>query len=141
MIFLLTIFEMNFVEVWQSSHNCRFLTIWSGVPGSVLMSPNAMASFSLWWHKWITFSSSSTLCSNKFCRAHILHHGSGLTISSVLRRFWSLRVDLIIYYKCMHHIIHFNPGTTWLFLHISFLFLSFNILTEFQVASGSLQIW
>ncbi len=37
-----------------------FFVIWSGVPGAVLMSPNAIASFSLWWHKWNTFSSSST---------------------------------------------------------------------------------
>ncbi len=38
MISLLTIFEMNFVEVWQSSHTHRFLTMQSGVPGSVLMN-------------------------------------------------------------------------------------------------------
>jgi hypothetical protein len=30
---------------------------------------------------------------------------------------------LIMYYKCMHLIIHFNPGATWLFLHTSFISL------------------
>jgi len=38
MISLLTIFEMNFVEVWQSSHTRRFLTMQSGVSRSVLMN-------------------------------------------------------------------------------------------------------
>jgi hypothetical protein len=47
MIVLPTIFEMNFVEVWQSSQTHRFFLIWRGVPGAVLMSPNAIASFSL----------------------------------------------------------------------------------------------
>ncbi len=57
MIALPTSFEMNFVEVWQSSQTHRFFLIWRG---AVLMTPNAIASFSLWWHKWNTFSSSST---------------------------------------------------------------------------------
>jgi hypothetical protein len=48
MIALPTIFEMNFVEVWQSSQTRRFFIIQRGVPGAVLMSPNAIASFLLW---------------------------------------------------------------------------------------------
>jgi hypothetical protein len=43
-----TIFEMNFVEVWKSLQTCIFFLIPKGVPGAVLMSPNAIASFSLW---------------------------------------------------------------------------------------------
>jgi hypothetical protein len=48
MITLPTIFEINLVEVWQSAHTRKFLEMQSGVPGGVLMSPNAMANFSLW---------------------------------------------------------------------------------------------
>ncbi len=59
-LFLSQLFEMNFVEVWQSSQTRRFFLIQRGVPGAVLMSPNAIASFSLWSHKGNTFSSSST---------------------------------------------------------------------------------
>ncbi len=59
MMALPTIFEMNFVEVWQSSQTHRFFLIRRGVRGDVLMSLNAIASFWLWLHKWNTFSSSS----------------------------------------------------------------------------------
>jgi hypothetical protein len=48
-----------------------------------------------------------------------------------------LRVVLIISYKCMHLIIHFNPGETQLFLHTSFLSLPFNIVTEMAAACSS----
>ncbi len=60
MMALPTIFEMNFVDVWQSLQIRRFFLIQRGVPGGVLMSPNAIASFSLWWHKGNTFSSSTS---------------------------------------------------------------------------------
>jgi hypothetical protein len=43
MMALPTIFEMNFVEVWQSSQTCRFFLNRRGEPGVVLMSPNAIA--------------------------------------------------------------------------------------------------
>jgi hypothetical protein len=65
-IALPTIFDMNLMEVWQSLHTRRFFVMQSGVPGGVLMSPNAMANFSLWWHNWSNFSSSSTSCKTNF---------------------------------------------------------------------------
>jgi hypothetical protein len=40
---------MNLIELWQSLHTLRFLIIWSSIPGGVLISPNAITSFSLWW--------------------------------------------------------------------------------------------
>jgi hypothetical protein len=40
--------EINFVKVWQSSQTSRLFIIQSGVPGDLLMSLNARASFSLW---------------------------------------------------------------------------------------------
>jgi hypothetical protein len=48
MMALPTIFEMSFMEVWQSLQTHRFFGIQRGVPGAVLMSPNAIASFSQW---------------------------------------------------------------------------------------------
>ncbi len=66
MITLPSIFEMNFVEVWKSSQTLWSFIISSWVPGAVLMSPNSTASFLLRWHKWNTFSSSSTSCSTNF---------------------------------------------------------------------------
>jgi hypothetical protein len=47
-IAVLTIFALNLVEVGQSTHTCRFLMIWIGIAGGMLMSPSAMASFSVW---------------------------------------------------------------------------------------------
>ncbi len=77
------------------------------LPGDLLMSPNARASFSLWWHKWNTFSSSTSCMSpdNLFSSAW----------------FQSSGVVLIIHNKCMHLIIYFNPGVIQLFLHTAFL--------------------
>jgi hypothetical protein len=51
-----------------------------------------------------------------------------------------MRVVLIIYYKCINLIIHFNPGVTQLFLHTSFLSLPFNILTEMPVARSNIDV-
>jgi hypothetical protein len=48
---------------------------------------------------------------------HTLHHAQYLTIFSVLHNFNHLGLVSIITYKCMHLIIHFNPGAIWLFLH------------------------
>jgi hypothetical protein len=45
MIALPTSFEMNFVEVWQSSQTHKFFLIWRG---AVLMTPNTIASFLPW---------------------------------------------------------------------------------------------
>ncbi len=52
--------------------NLPFFLIPKGVPGAVLMSPNAIGNFSLWWHKWNT-----------------LHHAWTLTISAVPHDFQS----------------------------------------------------
>ncbi len=62
-------------------------------------------------------------------------------------QFWLLWLDNLrssawidpdnLYYKCMHLIIHFDPGATQLFLHTPFLLLLFNILTEMPIASSS----
>ncbi len=60
MIALPTTFIMNLIELWQSLHTLRFLIIRSCIPGGVLISPNAITSFSLWWHNWNSYSSSST---------------------------------------------------------------------------------
>ncbi len=73
MIALPTIFEMNFVEVWQSSQTHRFFLNWRGIPAIVLMSPNAIASFSLWWPKWNNYSSSSTSCKIIFLQGTYPH--------------------------------------------------------------------
>jgi hypothetical protein len=51
MIALPTIFEMNFVEMRQSSQTGKKKFIRKGVPGAMLMNPNVIASFSLWCHK------------------------------------------------------------------------------------------
>ncbi len=72
MIALPTTFEMNFVDVWQSSQTHRFFLIQRGVPGALSTNPNAIASFSLWWHKWNAFSSSSTSCRTNFVQGTYL---------------------------------------------------------------------
>jgi hypothetical protein len=51
-----------------------------------------------------------------------------------------LRVVSIIYYKCVHLIIHFDPVVTQLSLHTSLLSLPFNFLTEMPVASSSIDL-
>ncbi len=108
-----TIFEMNLMEVWQSSQTWRSFFFWSEVPGSVLMSPSARISFSLWWYKW-----NPTSCMRPW-------HSLQFHVD-----FNHLRVVLILYYNCMHLIILFNPSGTLLFLHTSFLSLAFNILRD-----------
>ncbi len=91
MIALATIFEMNFVEEWQSSQTHKFFIIQSGVWGAVFISPNAIPSFSLWWPKWNNFSSLSTSCCTSLVYGiyPILHHTWALTISPVLHGFQS----------------------------------------------------
>jgi hypothetical protein len=49
-----------------------------------------------------------------------------------------LRTVFIISHKCMHLIIHFNPGATGLFLHIPLVSLPSNILAEIPVTSSSI---
>jgi hypothetical protein len=51
-----------------------------------------------------------------------------------------LQVVLIVYYKHMHLIIHFNPGVTWLFPHVSCLPLLFNIRVEMAIATSSIDV-
>jgi hypothetical protein len=48
-------------------------------------------------------------------------------------------VVLIVHYKFMHLIIHFNPSATQLFPYTSILSLRFNFLTEMPVARCSQQ--
>jgi hypothetical protein len=49
-----------------------------------------------------------------------------------------LGVVLIVYYKCMHFIIHFNLGVTQLFFHTFYLLLLFNIFIEVPIANSSI---
>ncbi len=105
------------------------------------MSSNAIPNFSLWWHKLNIFSSSAS------CRTNF-RHGMYPTPCMSPDNLWSsARISiiggwsLIIYYKHMHLIIHFNPGATQLFLQNFFLSLLFNILTEMPVASSSVDVW
>jgi hypothetical protein len=87
MMALPAIFEMNFVEVWQSSQTCRFFLSQRGEPGVVLMSPNAIASFSLWWHKWNTFFSSSTSCRTNFVQG-IYQHRACMSLNNLCSSAW-----------------------------------------------------
>jgi hypothetical protein len=51
----------------------------------VLMSPNAIASFSLWWHKCNTFSSSSSSTS---CRTNLVSGPGNLYSSAQISIIW-----------------------------------------------------
>jgi hypothetical protein len=51
MIDLLTISEMSFVECGNLHKPTDFFVIPSVIPGTVLMSPNAIANLTLWWPK------------------------------------------------------------------------------------------
>jgi hypothetical protein len=54
--------------------NTRVLFLGSHIPAPLdKMGWNARASFSLWWHNWNTYSSSSTTCRNFFVQRHIPH--------------------------------------------------------------------
>ncbi len=142
MIALPTIFFMNFVEVWQSTQTCRVFIIRSGAQGAVLMNPNAIASFSLWSQTKHLFFFFFFFCfhimQKKF---HIRHIPSIMHEPSQSLQFCTdfnhLRVVLIISYKSMHLIIHFNPGEIQLFLHTSFFSLPFNTVTEMPAACSS----
>ncbi len=78
---------------------------------------------------------------NKFHTRHIpcMMHENWQSLQFCMN-FNHLGVVLILYYKRMHLIIHFNPGATQLFLCIFFLSLLFNILTEIPVASSSIDV-
>jgi hypothetical protein len=103
-----TIFEMNFVDMWQSLQIRRFFLIQRGVPGGVLMSPNAIASFSLWWHKGNTFllPHHPEQILYKACN---LHRASALTISAVLHGFQLSEGGLDHLLQHMDLTIHFHP--------------------------------
>lgn len=97
LIALPTTFIMNLIELWQSLHTLRFLIIWSSIPGGVLISPNAITSFSLWWHNWNSHSSSSASCMTNFVSGTYLtsficpnNLFSSAWISSICRWSWSL---------------------------------------------------
>ncbi len=113
MMALPTIFEMNFVEVWQSLQILKFFLIRRGVPRAVLMRLNAIASFSLWWHKWNNFSSSSTSSRTNSVQGTYpgIMHEPCQSLQFCMN-FNHLGVVLIPYYKGMHLIIHFNPGVS-----------------------------
>jgi hypothetical protein len=86
-----------------------------------LMKLNAIANFSLWWYKWKNFSSSSTSCRTSFIQgAYPTPYISPNNLLQFRMNFNHLGVVLIIYYKYMHLVIHFNLGATCLFLHTSF---------------------
>ncbi len=139
MITLLTILQINFVKVWQSSQTCRCFLIWRRVPGAVFTSPNAMASFLLWWHKWDFFF--FHIMQNKFNIRHIpcIMHEPWQSLQ-FCTDFNHLRAVLIIYYNHRYLTICFNAGVAWLFLHTSFLSLLFNILVEMAVATTSIDV-
>ncbi len=58
------------------------------------------------------------------------------TITNTIFKVILCKIDLIIYYKCMHLIIHFNSNVTQLFLHTFLFFLMFNIFTKMHVANN-----
>ncbi len=122
MIALPTTFELNFVEVWQSSQTHRFFIILSGVPGAVLMSPNAKAVS----HHSDTYETPFLLYTFSIWRLPHIVHGPWQSLQFCMD-FNHLRMVLIVYYKCLHLLIDFNPGATWLCL-----------LTEILVASSSI---
>ncbi len=123
-----TVLELNFVKVSQSLQTCRFFLIRRGVPGAVLMSLNAIASFSLLWHNWNTFPSSTSSRTN-FIQG--MYPGSYISPDNLCSSEDGLNLT-----------VHFNPGATQLFLHTySALSQPFNTLTEMPVASTSLDVW
>ncbi len=79
---------------------------------------------------------------NRFCTRHIhcIMHEPWQSLQLWMNSNY-LGMVLILYYKCMDLIIHFNPGATWLVLCNFFLSLPFNILKELPVASSRIDIW
>jgi len=86
----------TFVEVWQSSQTHRFFLIWKGILRFVLMSPNAIASFSQWWHTWNSFLLLPHHWEQISYKAHTLHHAWVITISTFMHEFQSSRNLLLI---------------------------------------------
>ncbi len=79
---------------------------------------------------------------NKFCARHVpcIMHEPWQSLQFCMN-FNHLGVVSILFYKCMHLIIHFNPGATRLFLCTFSLSLLFNILTDMPVANSSIDVW
>ncbi len=79
---------------------------------------------------------------NKFCTRHIpgILHEPWQSLQFCMN-FYHLWVVSIIYYKCMHLIICFNPGVTQVLLHTFFFPLLFNIVTEMPIANNSIDSW
>jgi hypothetical protein len=101
---------------------------------SCVDEPIAIASFLLWWYKWNTLSSSSTLCSTNlvYCTTPHVTHIEPWQSFQFCTDFNHLRVVLIVHYKFMHLIIQFNPSATQLLLYTSILSLRFNFLKDKQ---------
>jgi len=87
----------TFVEVWQSSQTHRFFLIWKGILRVVLMSPNAIASFSHWWHTWNYFLLLPHHWEQISFKAHTLHHAWVITISTLLHELLSRNLLLVAY--------------------------------------------
>jgi hypothetical protein len=118
MIALSIIFVMNFVEVWQSSQTHTFFSYSEKTIRNFVDEPKCANQFltMVTQMKSSKFSSSSTSSwTNHIVQGIvpcIMHEP--LQSLQFCMNFNHLWVVLIIYYKCMHLIIHFNPGATWL---------------------------
>ncbi len=108
--------------------------------GAVFTSTNAITSFLLWWQNWKKNFFCFHITQNKFSVRHI----PGIMLEAwqsphLCMDFNHLRVVLIIYYKCMHLLIHFNAGVTQLHL------FPFSAVPTFQksvpVTNSSRDVW
>ncbi len=132
-IALPTIFQTNIVEAFAIFTNLQSLIIQSGLPGAVLMSPNAITSFNT-----VTQMSHRIffyIMRNKFSIRH--YPVSYKTPENLFSSAQFLSSEVMVYYKRTYLIIHFNPGATWLFLQTLFLYLLLNILVETPVAPNA----
>ncbi len=141
MVILPIIFEMNCVEMWQSSwsQSYRFFLIWRGIPRVVLMSPNAIAKLSLCWHIWTTFLLFPHPIEQISYKTHTLQYTWTLTIFEILQKLQSSSggFDPLLQMHACHS--HFNPTTTFkLFFLLSFLF---NIFTKMFIVNNNITIW
>ncbi len=130
--------------LWKYGNHCKpmdSLIMRSWVAGALLMRPKCNSQFLTMptWMKCLLFF--LYIMQHKFIISNIpcLMHQPSQSLQ-FCRNFSNLRVVLILHHKYMH-LIKFDAGVTWLFLHTSFLSLPFNILTEIPVASSSMHIW
>ncbi len=84
------------------------------------------------------FSSSSMSCRTRHIPGIMHEPWQSLQFCMNFNHLW---VVSIIYYKCMHLIIHFNPGATQVLPHTFFFPLLFNIVTEMPIANNSIDSW